>query len=60
MEQCKEHRINLPVFAIGGITSNDISGIMSAGVSGVALSSAILQAKNPVEEMGKIITILKK
>ncbi|MDR1675233.1 MAG: thiamine phosphate synthase [Tannerella sp.] len=60
MEQCKERRINLPVFAIGGITANDIPDILSAGVSGIALSSSILQAQNPVEETGRIIAIVRK
>jgi thiamine-phosphate pyrophosphorylase len=58
MMRCKEHRIHLPVLAIGGITPNDILSIINTGVSGIALSSTILQAKNPVEEMRKIITIL--
>jgi thiamine-phosphate pyrophosphorylase len=58
MEQCRQQGIHLPVFAIGGITSSDIPAILSAGVSGIALSSNILQAKKPVEETKKIITIL--
>jgi thiamine-phosphate pyrophosphorylase len=58
MEQCREQNIALPVFAIGGITLEDIPDILNAGVSGVALSSTILQAKDPVEETKKIIKIL--
>jgi thiamine-phosphate pyrophosphorylase len=60
MGQCRAHRINLPVFAIGGITPSDIPDIMSAGVSGVALSSTILQAKKPVEEAAKIVEALTR
>ncbi|MDR3188440.1 MAG: thiamine phosphate synthase, partial [Prevotellaceae bacterium] len=48
MEQCRAENIALPVFAIGGITPDDIPELLSAGVSGVAMSSAILQAQDPV------------
>lgn len=58
MEQCKEENIDLPVLAIGGITPDDIPGILSAGVSGVALSSAILQAQDPVAETKRIVAML--
>jgi thiamine-phosphate pyrophosphorylase len=55
MEQCRAENIALPVLAIGGITSDDIPDIMSTGVSGIALSSAILQAQDPVMETRKIL-----
>jgi thiamine-phosphate pyrophosphorylase len=60
MEQCKERQINLPVFAIGGIAVSDIPDILSTGVSGIALSSTVLQAQNPVEETRRIMKILNK
>jgi thiamine-phosphate pyrophosphorylase len=59
MTQCKEHAIHLPVFAIGGITVDDIPEIIKAGVSGIALSSTILEAENPVEETKRIIEKIK-
>ena len=55
LDLCRQHEINLPIFAIGGITINDIPVIMQTGVSGVALSSTILNAENPVEETKNII-----
>lgn len=58
MAQCRAENITLPVVAIGGITADDIPGILKAGVSGVALSSAILQAQNPAEETKRIIGII--
>jgi thiamine-phosphate pyrophosphorylase len=60
MEQCKKHDIRLPVFAIGGITLNDIPGILNTGVSGIALSSTILGAEDPINEMRKIINLINK
>lgn len=55
MNQCREQAISLPVLAIGGITVDDIPGILQTGVSGIALSSTILCAADPVEETRKIV-----
>ena len=38
--------INIPIIAIGGILLQDVSDIMQTGVSGVAVSGAILNANN--------------
>lgn len=51
----KELGINLPIVAIGGITVEDIPAVMGTGVSGIALSGAILGAPNPVEMTARII-----
>jgi len=58
MRLCVEHEINVPILAIGGITIDDISNIMQTGVSGIALSSTILYAENPIEETRKILNDL--
>ena len=60
VDLCRKNAINLPILAIGGITFNDIQDIMQTGVSGIALSSTILNADNPVEETGKIVNFIKK
>lgn len=49
--------IDIPVVAIGGILYDDIPAIMATGVHGIALSGAVLDADNPVEEMNKIINL---
>lgn len=51
----KELGIDLPIVAIGGITVEDIPAIMGTGVSGIALSGAILGAADPVEMTARII-----
>lgn len=51
----KELGIDLPIVAIGGITVEDIPAVMGTGVSGIALSGAILSAPNPVEMTARII-----
>lgn len=58
MHQCAEYQIHLPIVAIGGITYEDIPAIIAAGMSGVALSSAILQATDPIAETKRIIHLL--
>ncbi len=56
--QMKVEGIDLPIVAIGGITIDDIPQIMQTGVTGIALSGAVLNADNPVEEMKKFIAPL--
>lgn len=51
----KELGIDLPIVAIGGITVEDIPAVMETGVSGIALSGAILSAPDPVEMTARII-----
>lgn len=55
----REANINLPIVAIGGITSEDIPAILETGVTGIALSGTILRADNPVEETARILNIIK-
>lgn len=55
--QMRQQSITIPIVAIGGITLVDIPDIMATGVDGIALSGAVLQAENPVEEMKKMISI---
>lgn len=38
---CKENKINVPIFAIGGIRVEDVGEIVTTGVHGVAIGTAI-------------------
>lgn len=58
VNKCKERNITLPILAIGGITKEDIPDIMQTGVSGIALSSTILQAADPIEETKRIVELI--
>lgn len=40
--------VELPVVAIGGVTADDVAPLLAAGVSGVAVSGAIINAPDPV------------
>ncbi len=55
MAEIRAAGIELPVVAIGGITSADVTPILQAGASGVAVSGAILRANDPVRETSTII-----
>ena len=56
----KAKGIQLPIVAIGGITIEDIPGIIKTGVTGIALSGSILNAENPIEETKKIFAAINK
>jgi len=58
IKQCKQHNIYLPIIAIGGITIEDIPSLQNVGVSGIALSSTILNSENPIEQTNKIINLI--
>ena len=55
----KENGIDLPIVAIGGITVDDIPAIMGTGVTGIALSGAILNAEDPKSMTESILETLK-
>ncbi len=57
MEMMREHGIDIPVVAIGGIEVSDIPDILATGVSGIALSGVVLRAADPVLKMKQIINI---
>jgi len=55
MTRMREAGITVPVVAIGGILVDDVAALIEAGVSGVAVSGAILNAENPIEETKRFI-----
>jgi thiamine-phosphate pyrophosphorylase len=52
--------INIPIVAIGGIRKEDIPLLLECGISGIALSSSILTADDPVAEMQEIVNLIFK
>ena len=57
IDRMDEAGIELPVVAIGGILRDDVAAIMETGVSGIAISGAVLDADNPAEEMRMFIEL---
>jgi thiamine-phosphate pyrophosphorylase len=52
--------VPLPVYAIGGITSEKISELRAVGVHGVALISAVISADNPGDAAQTLLRLLKR
>ncbi|WP_256005791.1 thiamine phosphate synthase [Pedobacter deserti] len=62
MQQMRDEGITIPVIAIGGIMPADIPQLMSAGVHGIAVSSALTGAgdlRSRLAEMNELIKSFK-
>lgn len=59
VQNMRDKGIDLPIVAIGGITVADIPAIMATGVTGIALSGAILGAADPVTMTKEILKTLE-
>ena len=59
MEQCRRNGINLPVVAIGGILAPDLPLLKCTGVAGVAISGAILNARDKEMTTKELLEIWK-
>ena len=53
--QCEQAGIQIPIFAIGGITIDDVPSLMRTGVTGIAISGAIINAEDPVKATQQFI-----
>lgn len=51
---------NIPVYAIGGIRTDDITKLLKIGVYGIALSNEILNSGDAQKRSEKIINIIKE
>lgn len=56
----REAGIRIPIVAIGGICKEDVRQLLEVGVDGIALSSSVLCADDPVEEMRRIVAIVNE
>lgn len=60
VKKMKNMNINIPLIGIGGIERSYIPILLESGVNGIALSSSILKALNPVKEMRDIVKMMYK
>ncbi|MDD3691018.1 MAG: thiamine phosphate synthase [Bacteroidales bacterium] len=60
INRCRNNKITLPIYLIGGIQINDIVDIKKMGVDGIAVSSAILQSENPLKTAEKFMVDYSK
>ena len=51
-EVCRS--VNIPVYAIGGITKDNISGVIQAGASGVCIMSSLMKCGDPMEYISRL------
>lgn len=58
LQQMREHHIDIPVYAIGGITEKDIPELMATGIQGIALSGLIKNSNDLTEKTEEIIELL--
>lgn len=59
MDRCRREGITLPVVAIGGITADDLAPLMATGISGIAVSGALLNAADPAAETKNFLNNMK-
>lgn len=57
--EAKKLNITIPIIAIGGIETEDISSILETGMYGIAVSSLIAFSEQPDMEVSKIKELLK-
>ncbi len=55
VEQCLRKNIDIPIYAIGGIKSNDFMALKATGIHGIAVSSAISNARNIKEKVKEFL-----
>lgn len=60
VQQCKEAGYDIPIYAIGGIRLEDVGPLMQTGITGIAVSGAIINADDPVEETRRFINEISK
>jgi thiamine-phosphate pyrophosphorylase len=53
-------QVALPVYAIGGINTENLAQTMNSGIHGVALIAAIIAAGDPTAEAKKILAMLAR
>ena len=53
-------KVRIPVFAIGGINSDNIIPVLESGASGISVISSILHSENPKLSAKNISNILKE
>ncbi|KAF2326923.1 thiamine phosphate synthase [Flavobacterium nitrogenifigens] len=56
LQKLKKNKIDIPVYAIGGITVRDVSPLMETGIFGIAVSGIITES----DEKPKLIQQLKE
>jgi thiamine-phosphate pyrophosphorylase len=54
IEQMKAKNIQIPIYAIGGITLENVESLMKTGIHGIAVSSLITQTENALQLINQL------
>lgn len=60
INEVQKQKLTVPIYAIGGVTADDISSLLNIGLHGIALSGYVLNAPNPTTKMNEILEITNK
>lgn len=60
IRRMREAGINLPIVGIGGVKAEDIPLLARTGLTGIALSSSVLTAQCPINEMKRVIKLAEQ
>ncbi len=52
-------QVSIPVMAIGGITTSNVSSVLDCGVTGVAVISAVCQSQDPLRATNRLVEIMR-
>ncbi len=55
MQKLQSRGLKMPIYAIGGITVDDLENLKQTGIYGVAISSVILESQNPNNTIKQIL-----
>lgn len=55
MQKLQSRGLKMPIYAIGGITVDDLENIKQTGIYGVAISSVILESQKPNDTIKQIL-----
>lgn len=55
VDEVRAAGVELPIVAIGGLTEDDVEPLMAAGVNGIAVSGAIINAPDPMLYTSRIM-----
>jgi thiamine-phosphate pyrophosphorylase len=50
----KAKNIQIPIYAIGGITLENVESLMKTGIHGIAVSSLITQTENAIQLINQL------
>ncbi len=59
INKCRANNMAIPIIAIGGITSNDVSALLNSSVYGIAMASAITFSKDKRETVKEFLSQLE-